>query len=114
MALDLSQFRCLCCGNCCRPHGIVRVNDQEIDDMAKLLDLPVEDFLELYCIICPDRRGLTLIERPDGSCIFLTEQNTCRVQAAKPKQCEGFPHQWTDPEMEKACAGIQALKSAKL
>ncbi len=111
MSVDLSQFRCLCCGNCCRPHGVVRVDDREIQAMARLLELNESDFIELYCDLSPDRRGLTLVEHPDGSCIFLTPQNTCRVQSAKPTQCKGFPREWTDPEMEKVCAGLLALKA---
>ena len=69
MSVDLSQFRCLCCGNCCRPHGVVRVDDREIQAMARLLELNESDFIELYCDLSPDRRGLTLVEHPDGSCI---------------------------------------------
>lgn len=49
----------------------------------------------------PDRRGLTLIEKPDGSCIFLEDGEPCgcRINPVKPKQCDGFPSRWSFPGM---------------
>ncbi len=99
-------FHCSRCGNCCRWPGYVRVTESECDAIADLLGIEVLDFIERYCRLTEDRRGLSLIEQPDGSCIFLEENPPrCMIQAAKPRQCKTFPLEWNFPGWETKCAG---------
>jgi len=89
------------------------VGESEADAIAAFLNLSVEEFLDGYTALAPDRQGLTLIEKPDGSCIFLTEGDECgcRINPVKPRQCEGFPLRWNFPGWEKECRGAaEALR----
>ena len=63
------------------------------------------DFIQTYTRLRADRRGLSLIEKPNGECIFL-EGNDCTVQAVKPQQCRDFPNGWNFPGFEKTCQAI--------
>ena len=78
-----------------------------IDAAAAYLKMTPEEFIEQYTAVMPDRSGLTLIEKPDGSCIFLEETDppSCRIQPVKPEQCRGFPEHWNFPGWEKECPG---------
>lgn len=89
--LSMKEFKCIRCGNCCRWTGCVKVSDSEIDAIAAWLGMPSGRFIEEYTTLMPDRRGLTLIEKPDGSCIFLEDGEPCgcRINPVKPKQCDG-------------------------
>ncbi|HWH69944.1 MAG TPA: YkgJ family cysteine cluster protein, partial [Candidatus Sulfotelmatobacter sp.] len=79
-------YDCQRCTACCRWPGQVRVNDEELARLAAFLGLNEYDFIQHYMRLRPDRRGLTLQEKPNGECIFL-EGNDCRVQSVKPQQC---------------------------
>ena len=83
----------------------MRVPDEEIAQMARLLNLSEFEFIQRYTRLTVDRRGLTLTEKADGSCVFL-DGNDCRVQNAKPKQCRQFPNLWNFPGFEKVCHAI--------
>ncbi len=100
------KWLCQRCGNCCRWPGVVRVNSQETDEIAAFLGISVEKFIEDFTEITPDRRGLTLISKNDGSCFFLTEPNICQINEVKPTQCSGFPNTWNFPGWEKSCEAI--------
>jgi Fe-S-cluster containining protein len=95
--------QCTRCGNCCRWPGYVRLKDREAEAMAAHLGLPLERFLDRFTRLTDDRRGLSLIEKPDGSCIFLEGENGCRIQPVKPAQCVGFPNEWNFPGFESQC-----------
>jgi Fe-S-cluster containining protein len=100
----MTLFRqCVRCGNCCRWRGYVRLKDGEAEAIAAHLGLAVEVFLDRFTRLTDDRRGLSLIEKSDGSCIFLEGENDCRVQPAKPAQCAGFPNEWSFPGFERQC-----------
>jgi Fe-S-cluster containining protein len=101
-------FVCKRCGNCCRPHGYVRLTVDDVQAIAAVLDVAVNDFVDRYTCLTEDRRGLSLIEKPDGACVFLTDDNTCRVQPAKPRQCRDFPHTWRYRGWETICKGYEA------
>lgn len=104
---DHSVFHCTRCGNCCRWPGIVRLSTAEIEAIADYLGMPEDDFVQLYTDITPDRRGLTLIDRPDGACIMLDDDDSCRIQPVKPQQCRDFPHKWNFPGWEKECPAVR-------
>lgn len=100
---------CQRCGACCRWEGDVKVSADEISAIAAYLGMEEQDFIERYCRLRRDRRGLSLIDAADGACIMLSPEG-CRIQAVKPQQCIDFPQRWNFPGWEKLCPG--AGKSA--
>jgi Fe-S-cluster containining protein len=102
-----TDFKCRGCGNCCRWPGEVRVDAGEIRAIAARLGLAEDDFIARQTTVTRDRRGLTLLEKADGSCRFLTPENRCAIQNAKPRQCRDFPHGWQAPEYAHLCAGLR-------
>jgi len=98
-----STYKCRRCGNCCRWAGYVRLSDADIDGMAALLEMDPYAFLAEYTILTLDRQDISLIEKADGSCIFLDGKNICRVNAAKPQQCRGFPNAWNFVGFDLEC-----------
>ena len=107
----MSKFQCRRCGNCCRWPGAVKVTDDEVDAIAGFLDIPLEKFLEEHTVITPDRRHLSLCEKPDGSCEYLITDSAglpaCAIEQVKPRQCRVFPEKWNFPSWETKCAGGQ-------
>lgn len=63
------------------------------------------DFIQNYTRLTPQRNGLALIDRADGSCFFL-EGNDCALQPVKPEQCIGFPNRWNFPGWQEICKAI--------
>jgi len=64
------------------------------------------EFAGEYTDLHPNRQGLVLKNLPDGACIFLDGKNVCRVQAAKPVQCQGFPNRWSFPGWREVCEAV--------
>ena len=100
---DLSQFKCMGCGACCRQEGYVRLTKNEPDMIASFLKMDVYRFIETYTILTKDRQTLSLKGKENGDCIFLTPQG-CRINDAKPKQCLEFPVIWRFAEFQEICA----------
>lgn len=103
MTADLSQFNCLGCGECCRQNGYVRLKKNEPDLIASFLNMDVIYFIETFTILTKDRQSLSLIEKKNSECIFLTSRG-CRINAVKPGQCLEFPFKWKFKDFEKICA----------
>ena len=109
MEIDLASFKCLGCGACCRiPNGIVRVSEAEISRIAGYLGIPEQTFISEETAVAPDRRGLILKSRPDDSCVWLTEDNLCRIHPVKPDKCRSFPYDWTNADSGEVCPGLRA------
>ena len=106
------DFVCQRCGNCCREPGYVHLSEKEIDACAAFLNLDVMDFIEKFTRLTKQRNGLSLIEQKNGSCIFLTENNECLIQAVKPLQCQQFPFTWRYKEGQEICKGWQDREKA--
>ena len=99
-------FYCSGCGACCRWPGIVRARSGEIPAIAEYLQIAEEVFRERFTTLAPDRKSLIFTDRPDGACIFLTEDNRCQIHPVKPLQCRTFPDGWTvPPEFRQLCQG---------
>ena len=117
----MKEFKCIRCGNCLFDFpdkikiawGIQNINFA-VFPRAAWLGMPSGRFIEEYTTLMPDRRGLTLIEKPDGSCIFLEdgEPSGCRINPVKPKQCDGFPSRWSFPGWEAECGAGQAMRTS--
>ncbi|MCX7868721.1 MAG: YkgJ family cysteine cluster protein [Terrimicrobiaceae bacterium] len=100
-------LRCVRCGNCCRWPGWVRVSAEEADAIAGFLGLDPREFIASHTRLRPARDGLALVEKPDGSCVFLEGANVCLIQPVKPAQCRGFPNLWTFPGWREMCHAVE-------
>jgi Fe-S-cluster containining protein len=98
-------YECQRCTACCRWPGNVRVADDEIAALAKFKGLSEFDFIQKYTRLHSDKRGLSLIEKPNHECIFLDGVN-CTVQPVKPQQCKDFPNKWNFPGWRDICHAI--------
>ena len=97
------KYLCERCTNCCRWPGEVKVSEKEISAISRHLGLEEDDdFIQQYTRLRSDRRGLSLIDQPDGACIFLDGQD-CRIQPVKPQQCRDFPNAWNFPGWRDIC-----------
>ena len=108
-------FHCRRCGNCCRWPGYVRVSAGEIDAIAAFLGVTTADFIADHTRLTADRSGLSLLENPDGSCPFLSQDVDgliCLLQSVKPRQCQDFPLKWNFPGWEKECSGVWSDQEA--
>lgn len=70
--------------------------------MAIYLGVSMDEFIERYARLRPDRLGLSLLEKENGECIFLSGVN-CLVHLVKPQQCRTFPDEWNVPEFAAQC-----------
>lgn len=105
MSKKLKYFKCSGCGRCCRWAGYVRLTMEEVESIAAFLQIKVEEFTEQYTYLTEDRKNLSIKEREDGACFFLTEDNQCAIQEVKPKQCQDFPFAWNFLGWEAKCLG---------
>jgi Fe-S-cluster containining protein len=100
-----TYYVCQRCTACCRWPGDVRLEDGEVARIAEFLGMPGERFIERYTRLRSDRKGLSLIEHPDHSCIML-RNGGCRIHEVKPDQCAGFPNRWNFPGWRKECEAV--------
>jgi len=97
-------FQCLRCGNCCRHAGEVRLTGDDAAAIAAILNIDIHTVTAHYTRMREDRRGLSLLERPDGACIFfIDDPPACRIHAAKPHQCRTFPVEWRYADIDTVC-----------
>ncbi|MGV3482920.1 MAG: YkgJ family cysteine cluster protein [Planctomycetaceae bacterium] len=84
-------FECTGCGDCCSgAPGFVWVDDAEIAALAMEMAMPIDDFERKFVRQVGIERSL--VEYPDGDCIFLDPQSRkCTVYAARPTQCRTWP-----------------------
>ena len=107
---QVESFQCHHCGNCCRGDGYVVMTPDDVTRAAAHLGVGREQFLAEYCRTQADG-SVHLVDQRDvfRSCVFLTADNLCRVHAAKPTQCEGFPMKWRPGNVLEICAGLRAV-----
>ena len=104
-------LECQRCTACCRWPGQVRLTNEEITRLSAFKGLGEHDFIQRFTRLRHDHRGLSLLEKPNGECIFLEGEN-CAVQSVKPQQCREFPNLWNFPGFEKTCHAIALEVSA--
>ncbi|MCP3943109.1 MAG: YkgJ family cysteine cluster protein [Desulfobacteraceae bacterium] len=102
MTIALSNFHCMKCHACCKETGYVRLRENEPDAIASFLKIDIHKFIADYTILTKDRTGLSLIEKEDKSCIFLTDIG-CKINSIKPFQCREFPLGWKFSDFETIC-----------
>lgn len=83
------------------------LTDDDVQAIASYLGLEEVHFINTFCRLQRNRRGLSLIDAEDGACIMLQPDNTCRIQQVKPLQCRDFPLRWNFPGWEKRCPGAK-------
>ncbi len=110
MNRSIELFMCRRCGACCRVPGVVRVTDEDIDRLAAFLEVSPEDFIAQFTRLSPSRTGLVLNSGLEEPCMFLSEDNSCRVHPARPQQCRDYPERWWSEEIAAVC---QALKGGQ-
>ncbi len=88
---DGLKFKCSQCGDCCTgAPGYVWVNKEEIEALAKLVELDVATFENKYVRQIGVRKSL--VEFPDGACVFFdNDARKCTVYDARPRQCRTWP-----------------------
>lgn len=101
-SLVSTSINCARCGACCRQPGDVYLQTDETETIARFLRLTAHAFTATYTRLCANRSGLILAEAPDGACIFL-QDNLCRIQAVKPRQCRTYPDTWHIPGEAQFC-----------
>ncbi len=88
----------------------MRLTEEEIARLAAYLGLGERDFIQQFTRLRSDRRGLALMDKPSGECIFLEGEN-CAVQPVKPQQCRDFPNLWNFPGFERICRAVPMVVS---
>jgi uncharacterized protein len=104
------QFECLRCGQCCTgAPGTIYVSAEEIDALARHLQLSVNHFTAQYLYPCKD--SYSIGEHADGRCLFFDEG--CRIYPLRPCQCSAFPFWFSNlrseerwREVARQCPGI--------
>jgi uncharacterized protein len=104
-----AAFACRQCGACCRVPGHVLLQAGEADAIAGFLGLASADFIARYTALAANRAGLSLVEQPEGACVFLNDRNRCSIEAVKPEQCRTFPQAWRFADAERTCPGLAQL-----
>ena len=109
-------FECTACGKCCKTKGNVYMSPEEHEAAAALLEISKDDFIQQYAshsLVETGRNGdehtwVRLLDRSEENdsallsseddesgqshgCIFLQEDNTCRIYEARPIQCSTYP-----------------------
>jgi hypothetical protein len=100
-------YECQRCGNCCRWPGDVHITETETHALAAYLGITPHSFVQDYTRLNAKRNGLSIIDKPNGECIFLEGVNTCTIQAVKPIHCHGFPNVWNFPGWRDHCEAIE-------
>lgn len=100
-AAEAGLFSCLKCGDCCRWPGHVWLTPEDIARLAAREGLAETEWIERHAELTRNRAGLSLREKPDGSCLYLSD-GRCAVYEDRPRQCRDFPGNW---EVSTPCPG---------
>lgn len=104
------RFKCIQCGNCCRDKNfIITITHKDTIRLVNHLKCNLEELLIKYVgfyqvrkefenrLVFPaisTYRGnafLGLRKKNDGSCLFLREDNLCKIYIDRPIVCRSFP-----------------------
>ncbi len=85
----------VCEGNCCiGESGYIWINANEIDILAKYLNLSIEETVERYLFKAKYKHSIKekKISQDSFACVFFDlEKKQCAIYDARPKQCRTFP-----------------------
>jgi len=83
-------FRCARCGGCCRGEpGYVWLGNEEIDPIARALNISRKEFLAEFTFKSWNK--ISLKEMTNGDCIFWVDGQGCRIYDVRPEQCKAWP-----------------------
>jgi Fe-S-cluster containining protein len=102
------EYSCQRCTKCCRWPGFVKVDAAEITAIAEFVGMKEDEFIARHTRLREDRKGLALLDKPDGSCAWL-EGRDCVLQSVKPVQCKRFPNAWNFPGWREDCEAVPRL-----
>lgn len=112
-AASQPYYQCVRCGNCCRWPGDVNVTSEEVAAIAAHLGMSESEFIADCTRLNANRTGLSIIDKPNGECLFLQGANICRLQSVKPVQCSGFPNVWNFPGWRDRCEAVEIQPTAR-
>ncbi len=102
-----------CEGKCCTGEsGYIFVSKNEIEKIATLLDLSVNEFGVEYLYKKGYKYSIKEVKIADSyECVFYDRAtNGCKIYAARPSQCATFPfwdyYKTRVDELKKECPGI--------
>jgi len=95
-------YECDRCTACCKWPGDVKVEDDEVADIAKYLGLDLQVFIDTHTRLRTNRSGLSLLEKENHECSWL-EDDKCMINDVKPRQCREFPNKWNFEGWQKVC-----------
>jgi len=102
-----------CAGRCCTGEsGYIYVTKTEIENIAKLLNLSVEEFVKDYLFKKGYKYSIKELKFGDSyECVFYNrESNGCNIYNTRPKQCRTFPfwdyYKNRIDELKLECPGI--------
>jgi Fe-S-cluster containining protein len=81
------KIDCLQCANCCKTTSPI-FRDVDIERIAQHLRIKPSQFTEQHLHI--DEDGDWVLNQ--SPCLFLQEDNTCRIYEYRPKACREYPH----------------------
>jgi Fe-S-cluster containining protein len=106
------------CGDCCKGYGGTYVSDEDIQRIAKFIDVAPESFVDRYCQISG---GKPLLAQADsGYCVFWDSVRMCTIHPVKPRMCKAWPflesvlidmNNWL--MMAQCCPGIRTEAPAQ-
>lgn len=82
-----SEVDCLQCANCCKTTSPI-FRDVDIDRIAKHLGMRPSAFTSAHLHI--DEDGDWVLNQ--SPCLFLDENNYCRIYEVRPRACREYPH----------------------
>jgi hypothetical protein len=102
-----------CAGRCCTGEsGYIYVTKNEIENIARLLEMDIHDFRVKYLFQKGYKFSIKEQKYNDSyECVFYDrETNGCRIYMARPNQCKTFPF-WDYfktrvDELKEECPGI--------
>lgn len=88
---DGLRFKCTECGKCCTgAPGFVWLTLEEMEAIAKFLDIPLDLFKRKYVKMRNNRYSLIEKKSQNNACVFL-EGKKCQIYPVRPNQCRTFP-----------------------
>jgi hypothetical protein len=82
-----AEVDCLECGNCCKSLG-PKLNSADIRRISGVLRIKATEVEEKYLRLDEDNDHVFRIM----PCVFLEEDNTCKIYEDRPRACREYPH----------------------
>jgi hypothetical protein len=99
-------FACRQCGECCHGDKGILVTPAEAEGLAAFLGLTLEELHSRFLVDSPLGPQLAT---GNGACVFLAEDNRCRIHPVKPRICREWPFL---PALLKHADEFEAAKEA--